>query len=254
MQRCFIVFRICDRARNLAHFGLHTGRRDDCLRAPVCNAAAHIEHIFPVAEGNLVTRQRGAVLVRRHALSGQRGFLRLQRGALQNAAVRRNIVAGFQRDDVTGNEFGTRHDNQLAGTVNLAQCGAHRLQCCNRGFRLVLLIDTEHRIRDDHKQNNKDIRFESVSGDDARDCRNRCCGNQHENHRILELLQHFLQQRRLRGLIKPVAAVGFQPFRRFRSRQTVRVAFQLLQNGVCRFQIMLHLHFLRNSGQPVTGS
>ena len=174
------------------------------------------------------------------ALAGQGRFLRLECGGFENAAVRRNIVSGFQCDDIAGHQLRAVNDDQLAGAEDLALCGAHRLQCFDRGLGLVLLIDAQNGIRDDDKEDDEHICFEPSLGDDAgHGGDDRGC-EQHKDHRIFELFEETCRECRLRRIGEPVLTVLCETRFGLLLCQAGLGALQCIQHRFGGFQIMLH--------------
>ncbi len=89
------------------HLGLHAGRDDHRVSAPVCRRRAAEDHVVAVAEFGFF-RDRQRVLRYRQAFAGERRLRCLQCGRLDQPRIGGNGVAFFDEDDVAGYELSRR--------------------------------------------------------------------------------------------------------------------------------------------------
>ena len=108
LQRGLPVLSFCYRVGYFAHLGVHARVGDDRFAAPVDDGAAHISHIFSVAERDVAAAacaEGGDYLTHGHALAGQRGFFDFQTRAFKYAAVRGNGVARLEHNNVADGQI-----------------------------------------------------------------------------------------------------------------------------------------------------
>ena len=198
---------------DLAHLGVHAGGGDDGGAAAVDHGAAHVDHVFPVAQGDVFLPFGEIDNVNKlgdgHRLAGEGGLLDLQAGALQQAAVRGDRVAGLQQHHVAHHKLLTADDADLAVPQDLGGGGGHLLQSFNGLFRLVLLIYAQDGVDDDHGQDNNYVGKALVlhHGQHAADQR----GHQEDDdHGVCHLLQETPDQGFARRVRQPVFAVCLQ--------------------------------------------
>ena len=97
---------------DLAHLGIHSGAGHDHSAASVDGNAAHVAHIFSVAERNVavVGGFKDAVgLFRRNGFSGKCGLLYLEACSLYYSSVCGDSVSGFENDDISGDKLLALH-------------------------------------------------------------------------------------------------------------------------------------------------
>ncbi len=106
LQRCltvlFIIKKICD----LTHLGVHTGSSNNGSRRTVCDGAAGINHIVTVAERCAILYNGLVILFGRHRFTRKCRFFGFKSRTVQKSCIGRNEIAGFQTDNITGNELG----------------------------------------------------------------------------------------------------------------------------------------------------
>ena len=103
-RRAFLRTRFFNQSRDAAQLGVHRRGHDDGLARARRDARPHEHHVLAVAERDVVPLQSRGPLVLRLRLAGQRGLDALERGRGQEPGIRRDQIAGFQREDVTGDD------------------------------------------------------------------------------------------------------------------------------------------------------
>ena len=130
---------------DFAHFGVHAGAGDDGLAPAIDHGGAHIAHIFPVAQRNLLLLSHAQCLQNLgngHRLAGEGGFLDFQAGTFDDPSVCRDGITGFQNHDVSGHHLVGVQNRELALPDDFTGGGGHGLQGFNGGLRLALLQNT----------------------------------------------------------------------------------------------------------------
>ena len=234
------------RVRDLAHLGVHAGGRHDKAAAAVDHRAAHVDHVLAVAERHFrAVAQVNDVdeLVHRHALTGQRRLLNLEAGTLEEASVRRNGIARFQQHHVADNQVFALDLHDLAVTQNLGGRCAHLLECFDRLFRLALLVNAEHSVNNDDKQDDENIggRLALVDRGHGADGGG---SQQNEDHRVRHLHEEPLDERILFGCLQFVFAVRFKALLRLGGGKPPLGGGDLVQHGVFLVCVEFHLRLL----------
>ena len=189
--------------------GRHAGGDDDGTSAAVGGDGGRIEHVAAVAQAGFAL-DRSDLLRQRHALAGQGRFIGLEIRDFDKPGVGRNLVAGFDLDDVAGNEVMGRDALSLA----VADDGRFgRGKCHQRAHRFLgarLLDEAERRVQgDDHQDDDRFVgqgAFARVlqqplhHGDDDGD-------QQDDDEDVLELLQQAHPPRRFRRALELVRAI-----------------------------------------------
>ena len=149
-------------------------------------------------------------LVHRHALAGQRRFFDLEAGALKQTAVRRDGVARLEQHHVADDEVFALDLHDCAAAQDLGGGRAHLLQGLDRLLGLALLIDAEHGVDDDDKEDDEHVggRFALVDRGHGADGGG---GQQDEDHRVGHLHEEPLDERILLRGFQLVLAVLRQP-------------------------------------------
>ena len=70
--------------------------------APIADHRAHEGGILAVTQGNIPVQHQGGVFLHRHGFASERGFFHLHVNRLQQAHIRRDEIAGFQKDNIPG--------------------------------------------------------------------------------------------------------------------------------------------------------
>ena len=241
LQRGLLLLGSGQRARDLAHLGIHAGAGDQRLAAAIDHRGAHITHVFAVAQGHIllaVQVQRFDDLMHRHALAGQGRFLDLQAGALQQAAVGGHCIAGFQHHHVTGHQLVGMQQHLFAVAQHLAGGGSHRLQGFNGRFGLALLVDAQDSVEQHHDQDDEHF-GEAFAREVVGHRRDRSRHHQDDQHRVFQLFDEPLQKRRFGCLLQAVGAVLLQAFRSLGPAQALCGDVQLLQKFTGRLGVLL---------------
>ena len=143
--------------------------------------------------------ERTRVLGDWHAFAGQRRFVGVEIGVFDDAGVGRDLVAGFDEDDVAGDDLARRNALALAVAHDGGFRRRQRHQCAHRFFGARLLDEAEHRV--EHDDERDDDRFVGQGGFarilqqpfDHRDDD----GDEEDDHQeVLELLEQPLPPRR----------------------------------------------------------
>ena len=163
--------------------------------------------------GDVGAREDAGVLRDRRALAGQGRLLRLERRGAEDPPVGGDDVAGLDLDDVARDEVDRRDERHRAVAHHL---GLRHLQVRERvdaGPRLQLLPRAEDDVEEDEQRDDD-------AGRDLADREaHRRDGDEHDVHRIAELLQrHGPHRRRLLALDR-VRAVAREPRRRLAAGQ-----------------------------------
>ena len=175
-------------------------------------------------------------LAHRDALAGEGGFLDLHAGACENAAVRRDRVAGLEDHHVANDKILAVDGDHLPVAQHLGCRRRHLLQSFDGLFRLALLVDAEHRVDDDDGENDDDVgkALALNHGENAADRRG---DEQNDDHRVAHLLEKPLDERVLLALGQLVFAVGCEALFRLGARETFGCAVHVAQYGFGFFAI-----------------
>ena len=163
LQRGLPVLSFCYRVGYFAHLSVHARVGDDRFAAPVDDGAAHISHIFSVAERNIAAAacaEGGYYLAHGHALAGQRGFFDFEARAFKYAAVRGNGVARFKHHNIADGQILALDGCYPALANDLRGRRTHLLQRFNGFFRFALLQNAEHRVYEHDCKNYHRVRRE----------------------------------------------------------------------------------------------
>ena len=162
---------------------------------------------------HLAVGQGHRVLGHRRALTGQRGFLHLQRGRGDDPPVRRDHVTGLQQDDVARHQLGRVDLLDLARSPHPGAGHLELRQRLHTGPGLQLLIGAHHHVEQhqpQHHQRRGDLNDREAGHHHHQ---------QHDVHRVDQLRprHHPHARRRLLGqLVWPVLS---QPLLRVCGRQ-----------------------------------
>ena len=244
LQRRLLLLRLRQHAGDLAHLGVHAGGGDDGLAAAIDHGAAHVAHVPPVAQGDVVAGQQLHRLGDGDALAGQRGLLDFHGGALQQPPVGGHGVAGLQQHHVAGHQLAVFNNGLVAAAQHLALGGGHGLQGFDGGLGLALLHHAQHRVQQHHDEDDEHLgEALAAEGVGHGGHRRRC--QQDQQHGILQLGQKALEQGGLLRLLQFVGAVFGQPLRHLLLRQAGGTGAQLLQN-LLRAAVVIIVHVYRS--------
>jgi hypothetical protein len=185
-QRCGQYLGTGDELRDAPDLGGIAGFRDHADPGAVGHQAGRIGHVRALRQHD-VMRQPFGLLLDRHRLAGQRGFVDLQVAALQQAQVRGHLVARGQQDDIA------RH--QLRGVDLLLFPGAQHRGCRGqraregrqRAQRLALLDEADDGVEQDDAEDHAGV--DPGPEHDLDDDR----GQQDVDQRLMELQQEAQQ-------------------------------------------------------------
>ena len=231
------------RAGDLAHFRIHAGGGDHYGGTAIGHGAAHIDHVFPVAQRDILCALRKIDDVDKlghgDGFAGEGGFLHLQAGAFQNAAVCGDGIAGLQQNDITHHQILAVDGDGLAVPQHPGGGGRHLLQRLDGLFRLVFLINAQDCVDDDHRQNDDHIGEALVlhHGQNAADGGGR---QQDEDHGVGHLLKKAQDQGLSLFRLQAVLSVFLQPPAGFLRGEALFRGFQRLQHGLLLTAIVLH--------------
>ena len=228
---------------DLAHLGVHAGGGDDGGTAAVDHGAAHVDHVLAVAEGDVLRLidkvYRVDELQHGDGFAGQRGFLYLEAGAGEQAAVGGDCVARFEQDDVAGDKLLAVDRDELTVAQNLRGGSGHLLQRLDGFLGLVLLIHAEHGVDDDDGEDDDNV-GKALALHDREHAAYRRRGEQDDYHRVCHLAEEALDQGLLGRLLQLVFAVRFEPLLGFGAAQAVLGAVKLGKDGFLFFAIGFH--------------
>ena len=241
LQRRFLLLGLVQGGSDLAHFCLHAGFRDDGSAAAVYHGGAHVNHVLPVAERDVlgITLQVKNIdeLVDGDALAGEGSLLQLQGIGGQETAVCRHRITGLQHHDVAGHQTGAGNGAVLAVADDLAAGLGHALERFNSFLCLAFLNHAQNGVQQYHHDNDEYLGH-ALTADIVGDCGNRCGNHQHDEHRILERLQEALEIGNFLRFLQTVFTVFLQPLCGFCIAEAFRTAFGLRQCLLRRFQII----------------
>ena len=149
----------------------------------------------------------------------------LEAGALQQAAVGGDGVAGFQQHHVAGHQLVAVDGDLLAVPQHLAGGGGHGLQGFDGGLSLALLKDAQDRVQQHDDQDDKDL-GKALARDEVGHRRDGGRDHQDDEHGVLQLLDEALEQGGLLSVLELVGAVLFEPGSGLRAAQTVGAGVQ----------------------------
>ena len=115
---------------------------------PTGDRRVHEREADPIAEADVVARDRRDVLQHRRALAGERGLLDLEGGGHQQPPVGGHPVARFEEHDVARHQLG---GVDLDGHPVAAHAGdvlQHLLEGGEARLRLGLLAQAQHGVED----------------------------------------------------------------------------------------------------------
>ena len=228
LQRSDLVLSLSENIGDLAHFRLHAGRHDDDLCAAVYDGAAHVDHIFSVAQGDVLAvlgHELFGLFVCGDALARQSGFFRLQGSAFEDAAISGDGISGFEDDDIPDDDFLALYGEELTAADYLAGGSRHFFERFYGVLGAPLLNDAENGVEkhdgdDDDKFCKGFISPSHAVDDDGGEIDSR--GRQKDDdHRVDELQKETLEHRGLFALRQLVSAVFFESGSRFFCGQTV---------------------------------
>ena len=247
LERGLSVLCLCYGVGYLAHLGVHARVGDDRLAASVDDGAAHISHIFSVAERNIAAVARaenGDNLAHGYALARQRSLLYFKAGALEYAAVRGNSVARLEYHDIADGQVFALDSHYPALAYDLGGRRAHLLQRFNGLFRLTLLQNAEHGVYEHNGEDYHGVRREGRrAGDPALvDCRHGGYDrgdDKDDYHRVGKLLKKPPDERFLLCLCQFVFAVFLKTAFGLGLRKSVFRALRPLKHLADVFKIVL---------------
>ena len=227
LQRRRLLLGRLQQAGDAADFGRHAGGDHHGAAAAIGGDRAGEQHVAAVAEPD-VALDRLELLGHRHALAGQRRLVGLQVRHLDEAGVRRNLVAGLDQHDVAGDDVMGRDALAIAVANDRGFRRGERHQGADRFLRARLLDEAEHGVEHDDRHDDDRLVGQGALARvlqhpfDHRDHD----GDQQDDHQeIFELLQQPFPPRRFRRALQPVGAVLLRgaaaPRTRLRPRATL---------------------------------
>ena len=135
-----------EQAGDAADLGRHAGRDHHGAAAAVGGDRAREQHVEAVAEADIASRLTADVLRDRQAFAGQRRLVGVEIGILDDAGVRRDLVAGLDQHDVAGDDLIGRDALALAVADDRGFRGGQRHQCAHRFFGARLLEEAEQGV------------------------------------------------------------------------------------------------------------
>ena len=240
LQGRLILLCLRKRIGDVAHLRLHAGLCDDGAAASVDDAAAEIEHVAAVAETDVTGGcERVGRFCHRHALAGQGGLLGAQARTLEYARIGRNGVARLKHEHITRDQLLAGDGDELPAAQDAAVRGAQFLERGDGLLSLALLVHAEHRVDDDDDENDDDI-GKALVRICARDGRNQRRREQHEDHRIGQLLEKALHERWFRRFGEHIAPVARKARGGLRRCETVGRAVECVQGVRWWLPVVFH--------------
>ena len=119
LQGSLSIFLTVQQVGDLTHLRVHAGAGNNGGSRTVGNTASGEYHIVAITQGGFQIHLGGGFLLGR---TGQCGFLALQTDAVEQTGIGGDEVAGFQTNDVAGNQIG-RFDDFFLPVTNDAGVG-----------------------------------------------------------------------------------------------------------------------------------
>ena len=224
----------------MSHLGVHPRFRHHGYSAAIDNGAAHVRHVAPVAQRHGTV---GDDLIRLfhngYGFSGERRFVKLERGALDDPDVRGDRVARLQMDDVSGDKILALNVDEFAVTHHLGGGGGHLLQSFDGLLSFALLDHAENRVQHHDKEDDEHVQhgLAGVSGGDARQDR----GNEEDDyHGVEKLFEEAFHDAVVLSFRELVFAVFVEPSLRLPGVQSLHTGFQFLHDVVDGRKVVLH--------------
>ena len=199
---------------DLAHLGIHPRGGKDGFAPAIDHHGTHVDHVFPIPQGDI----RGSLgqgdgvggLADGEGLTGEGGLLGFQTGTFDEPPVGGDGVPGLQQYHVPHRQILAADGADLAAPQYPGGGGGHLLQSLDGPFRLVLLVDPQHRVDDHHRQDDDHIgktlplhRRQYAADGGGR--------QQDEDHRVGQLAEEADGEGNAGGRRQFVFAVGRQP-------------------------------------------
>ena len=89
-----------EKGGGLAELGIHTGFHHHGPRTAGRGRAAGVGHVRPRGERGNIVQKGMRILLHGNGVSGKKGFLASEAAGNEEAGVRRDIVPGFEQDDI----------------------------------------------------------------------------------------------------------------------------------------------------------
>ncbi len=151
-QRRLLLFRAGQHPGDLADLGVRTDRGDQHDPAAVGDRGVHERHVGLVAGTQIRVGERRRLLGRRSALAGERGLVDIEGHRMDHPAVRCNVVAGGEQDQIADNHLLGRDRRLHPVPANPGGALGERLQRVHRAFRLALLAKAHHGVEHGQQQ------------------------------------------------------------------------------------------------------
>ena len=232
LKRCALVrARLFNQSGDAAQLGVHRRGHDDGLPSARRDAGAHEHHVLAVAERDVALFQSRGLLRHRLRLAGQRGLDALERGGFQKPGISRNQVAGFQREDVAGDDSRGRNRSDLPVASHLGLRRGHLFERRDGLLRVELLVEADDGVEDDDGEDGDGIHhFAQHAGDDAGH-------DENPDDEALELAEENLQRADALAFFQLVRAVGREALCCFRCRKSGRCGAELCQHFLGRLAV-----------------
>ncbi len=179
-------FCLLDQRGDLAHLGLCSSGKDGCPPSPLRDDRPGKDQVGPLCQKKIF-RQGTGRLADGHRLAGQHRLVDLELHRLKEPALRRYFVSRAKHDHVAWHDLGSLDPHlqafpPLLAAVNLGLWRSSRPQRIDRFFRPVLLEEPDQGVDNQHDRDDRGIcRL-------ARQERDHGCCYQHDNQRVLDLL------------------------------------------------------------------
>ncbi len=140
---------LADHRRDLPEFRMAPGVHHKGTSLPGDGYRSHKEHVVTVSQRDLGLRQGFYRLGDRRRFAGQRGFLRLEAGRIDETRISRDPIARLDLDEVAGNQLagGERHEHAVTNDPRSDDC--HVFERLQRALGPIFLNKAENRVQDD---------------------------------------------------------------------------------------------------------
>ena len=102
LQGCLFRFHILQHGGDEAELGVHAGAGDHAASAPVGDHRAHKGCVLAIAQRDIFIEHSRGVLLHRERFAGERGLLHPQVDRFQQAHIRGNKIACFEKNRSPG--------------------------------------------------------------------------------------------------------------------------------------------------------
>ena len=210
----------------MTHLGVHSGGGHQAGGPTPGDHRGGEEHIAPLCQRGVGGEGSQGPLIHRGGLAGHGGFVGLEAGGLQNAAVGGHQIPRLQADHVAGHQPVRLHPGQHPVPQGVGRRGGHLAQCLQSLAGAVLLGQGDNGVHRHDAQNDGGVQpVLSPAGPQGQGR----CRQQHQNHGVLQLAQQPDQEGLVLFVGQFVGPVSHQPPGGLRPGQSALIASQFLQ-------------------------